>query len=254
MLITSLSGGTIQYAGRSLSPGFLRGWIASRCDVTSQTAQVYFAAFDRFRRWANTRIWNLTPEAVIRYVLHLHTGGARVATIRKDVAGIAAVLDSLDLTLTDNPARHPSVGRTVAELPERRRTTLTDRRRLKLAESFGDSLTDIRDRALLLVGALLELSATQLAELNVRDLTLTGDDIAIGTHTLEATGAPDCALAALQSWLRLRGMIEPGPLFCGLRAPNHVTYHRLSPRSVQRIIAKRLNAIGLDAEAFPGRQ
>ena len=134
---------------------------------------------------------------------------------------------------------------------------------LILESTKGDSLVNLRDRALITVGLALGCRRSELVALNVEDLTEvdqgpSGVAVLIRRsktdqegHGHEAwlprTGRATCPVAALNEWLKVAKITE-GPLF------RSVTRHgvvgvRLSDRSVSTIVEVAATRAGLP----PGR-
>jgi len=126
-----------------------------------------------------------------------------------------------------------------------------------LIATCDDSLTDLRDKAVLLVGFAAggrrrsEIVSIQLDDLKLiqEGYTLTirrskTDQLGDG-HTVPLYGK---AAVALKTWLVKSG-IRKGPLFRGIK-PNNDLYDAISPRTINLIVKRRIKMIGLNPESF----
>jgi integrase len=129
----------------------------------------------------------------------------------------------------------------------------------RIVALIGSSLSDLRDRALLLVGFFGALRRSEIVALNFDDVQFReqGLDLVIrksktdqlqagrSVHLRSSTSALDPA-AALRDWL-VRARVSSGAIFreLGLHA-------RLDDRAAARIVKKWASAIGLPAQNFSG--
>lgn len=125
---------------------------------------------------------------------------------------------------------------------------------LLLAACGGESLTDCRDRALLLTAFALDLRPAELTALRVEYLT--GDTL----PRLRRNAGKDAAalplplpvFAALTLWLQ-RANLREGPLFRAVDRWGKPGRLGLTPQSVTLIVRARAKAAGLDPTAFSAR-
>jgi len=133
-----------------------------------------------------------------------------------------------------------------------------------LHEIKGDSLRDVRDRALLSFGMVSCLRRSEITALDVADLVRSPEGLRVtirrSKSDQEGVGATIAIPAGrrlkpvqhLDAWLE-RAAVTEGPLFrrlsqCGMR----VLADRTSDRSVAEIVKARAKAAGLDPAAFAG--
>jgi integrase len=126
-----------------------------------------------------------------------------------------------------------------------------------------DSLTGLRDRALLLIGFGGALRRSELVALDVADIqeteigllvTIRGsktDQERQGATIAITRGDIACPLKALREWLDAAG-IEAGPLFRPINKADTVAVSRLTCRSVANIIKAYAERAGFDASTFSG--
>jgi integrase len=134
----------------------------------------------------------------------------------------------------------------------------------RIVRLLGDSLLDVRDRALLLVGYAGAMRRSELVALNVDDVNIleAGIEVTIRRSKTDQEGVGctlevpfgrhvgTCPVRALKAWLDRSG-ITSGPIF---RSADHnvVAEVRLSPQSVALIVKRRCRAAGLDDTIFSG--
>ena len=128
----------------------------------------------------------------------------------------------------------------------------------------GDTLKEVRDRALLSFGMVSCMRRSEIAALDVSDLVRApeglrvtirrskGDQDGIGATIAIPAGRRLKPVAHLDAWLA-RAAVADGPLFrrlsqCGTR----VLPARMSDRSVAEIVKARAKAAGLDPALFAG--
>ena len=133
-----------------------------------------------------------------------------------------------------------------------------------LHEIKGDALRDVRDRALLSFGMVSCMRRSEIAALDVSDITRAPEGLRVtirrSKSDQEGAGATIAIPAGrrlkpvhhLDAWLE-RAAIAKGPLFrrllqCGKR----VLADRMSDRSVAEIVKVRARAAGLDPALFAG--
>jgi len=133
-----------------------------------------------------------------------------------------------------------------------------------LHEIKGNSLRDVRDRALLSFGMVSCLRRSEIAALDVSDLVRAPEGLRVTIRRSktdqEGAGATIAVpagrrlkpVAHLDAWLA-RAAVADGPLFrrvsqCGTR----VLAERMSDRSVAEVVKARAKRAGLDPAAFAG--
>lgn len=135
----------------------------------------------------------------------------------------------------------------------------------RMVDTLPETLTGVRDRALLLVGFAGAFRRSELVGLK-------REDIAIGSEGITVTlvrsktdqegagrkiGIPygskphTCAVRSLQAWLDAAN-IESGPIFRGINRHGTVLPKALSDRAVALIVKGAASAAGLDAAQYAG--
>ena len=188
-------------------------------------------------------------------------GPLSVATIELRVRHLSAAHKAQGL---DSPAADPRVRELLKRLKRERAQGPPKKRPPTDLQTFqailatcGESLTDIRDRALLLVGAAAGgRRRSEIVAMNVEDLEVAGDDylLTIRRSKTDQEGhglvvpVKGRAAKALRTWLDASG-IDSGPLFRALTRWGHVK-GRLSDDTVLYIVRHRAELAGFDPETF----
>ncbi len=129
---------------------------------------------------------------------------------------------------------------------------------------MGDSLRDVRDRALLLVGFAGAFRRSELSDVSFTDLEWVPGGIAIVLRRSKTDqerrgrrvgigrgqGAM-CPVAALDAWLAAARIAE-GPLFRAVSRHGQVSERRLSPEAVALVVKARVATAGLDPGRYSG--
>jgi integrase len=126
----------------------------------------------------------------------------------------------------------------------------------------GNSLADMRDRALLMIGFAAALRRAELVALRVEDLQLSRRGLVLTISysktdqerrgrklAIPRAEGKFCPVRTLNTWLRASG-IANGPVFRRIDRNGHLGQHALHPSMVGIILRKRLTLAGLDATGF----
>ena len=238
---------------------------------SSSTRKAYAADFAAFRLWADTRgleALPATPATVGVYLGALADAGRKVATIDRALAGIMNAHTQAGHRLD---GRHPAIRdvragirRTLGVAPSKK-APLEDVELRSLLASLDESLSGLRDRALLVLGWTGAFRRSELVALSVADVAFGRDGLVITVRRsktdqegrgfekgLPYAGDPaTCPVRVLRAWLEAAG-IEAGPLFRAVDQHGHVSPDALSDRSVARIVQRTAKVAGLDASRFAG--
>jgi integrase len=124
-------------------------------------------------------------------------------------------------------------------------------------------LLGLRDRALLLVGFAGALRRSELAALNVEDLTFgedglkvlirksKGDQDGAGQVVGIVRGASLCPVAALEAWLKASGIIS-GPIFRCVNRHGQIQARAITGQVVALVVKRYAAAAGLDMRQYAG--
>lgn len=170
-----------------------------------------------------------------------------------------------------SPTEHPQVRKLLRGNRRMKGTAPASKRALTVAEltrmlaSTADNLTDLRDRALLLVGFVGGLRRSELVALNVGDFKLSEKGYAATIRRSKtdqegqgrvvalpySTNRELCPVNALNQWLEA-SEVERGAVFRRIRRGNHLTNARISAQSVNLRIKRHATAAGIDPTGLGG--
>ena len=223
-----------EVAREALAPNTLRGYALDGA---------------RFRSWCEQQgrcALPAAPETVAAF-LRAEAETHKVGTLRRRAASIAAMHRAAELA---NPCESPLVRLELKGLArrlgtgQRQAAPLTERELLRIRARLGDTVRDLRDQALLLVGRDLLARASELVALRVEDVQAVegGAVVALRRRKTDTEPRPYFigaeATEALQAWLRRAG-IEGGLLFRSVNKAGKASERGLSTRDVGRTLKAR---------------
>ena len=228
------------------------------------TRRAYDSDLRHFLAWGASL--PASPDFVARY-LAAHATTHAVATLARHLVAIRRAHALRGLT---DPVRSELVRLTFRGIrrahgrPQRRAAALTAERIAAIMASLGDTLRDVRDRALLLIGFAGAFRRSELCAVDCEwiDRMASGLVITIPKSKTDQEGQsrqvaisrgrdPICPIKALDRWLALSG-ISGGPVFRPVTRRGHVLPSRLSGDSIASIVKQRVKAIGLDPARYSG--
>lgn len=241
----------------------------ARTSRSIATLRAYRSDWQDFAAWCAGTGLSPLPVAPTTIGLYL-TSRARqltIATLRRRVASIS-VAQKLSGHRVDT--RHPAIadvlsgiGRQLGSRPDRKNAISVDELR-QMLRKLPDSIAGARDRAILLIGFAGAFRRSELASLNLDDLTFNSRGAAIMVRRsktdqqgLGATiGIPrsrkaTCPVAALETWLAA-GRIVAGPVFRPISRHGHVSPLRLSDEALAHVVKLAAERIGLDPRKYAG--
>jgi integrase len=247
------------------------------------TQRAYASGFGSFELWCHQHGLDslpAEPDTVALYLTALAGQDAAVATLRMRLVCIAQAHKAAGLP---PPTQAETVRRTMSgisrakgirqrQVAPLRLSTL----QAMLAVTPEDDLLAIRDRAILLLGFAGGMRRSELAALDVEDLTQVdeGLDVLIRWSKTDQEGAgrtigiprgrhPEtCPVLAIRRWMAI-GDIRSGPLFVRILPngrPNtkrrdplgQASPKRLTPQGIARVVQRAADRAGLDAREFAG--
>ncbi len=132
-----------------------------------------------------------------------------------------------------------------------------------IVASLGDSVRNVRDRALLLVGFAGAFRRSELSRVDCKSIKRTPRGIVItiaksktdqegqARHVAIPNGRNNiCPIQALDQWLEPSGIVE-GPVFRPVTPRGHVLLGHVSGDAIASIVKQRVKAIGLDRRGTP---
>jgi integrase len=232
--------------------------------VSDNTRIAYESDLKHFMAWGGTL--PATPAMIASYIAAF-AGVLAVATITRRVATLSKAHQAMG---EQNPCQAALVKATLRGLRRKQGTAQKQAKPLLKDELFalldpiGDSLKDVRDRALLLLGYAGGFRRSELVGLDVADIETVrqGTVITLRHSKTDQDGAgrkigiphgrtQHCPVAAVTAWLA-RSAITQGPVFCPITRHGHLQPVRLSGDAVSEVIRERLAAIGMDTDGYSG--
>lgn len=272
---------TLPVAAAAAAPGALVAAAAAieaahrfvQASKASNTRRSYATAWRFWTQWADAhgaRPLPADPAAVALWLAAMADSGAKPATVKARLAGVAASHRELgagfDVRAREISAVVSGVRRSCGIAATKKAPVLTPDLRAML-ETLPQSLAGARDRAIILIGFGAALRRSEIAALDAGDVTITAQGLQVlvrrSKTDQEGEGAVVavhrgrdprvCPVAALEAWLE-RSQIAEGPLFRAVngKAANALRTQRLDPRSIALIVQRAAAAAGLDASAYGG--
>ncbi len=235
-----------------------------RASLADNTRRAYQSDLRHFEAWGGSL--PASPEIVAAY-LAVHADRLSVATLVRRIASLSKAHQARGLS---NPIRSELVRMTLRGIKrKRRRTPLQAKPLLRddlllVLDAMGNSLKDLRDRALLLVGFAAALRRSELVALDVADgeyvrrgivlhlpRSKTDQDGQGHKIAIPYGGGRWCPVACLDAWLSASGIAE-NAIFRPVDRYGRVRNARLSGEAISIIVRERIAAAGLDPIGYSG--
>jgi integrase len=254
-------------------------------DRSPGTIDKYMRDWALFVHWLGAAMPERDPCPAHSAVVGLYIGVLvdRKLTKQTILGRIAAIAYVHDVAGASSPLLEPTLRRQIRGL---RRTNDGDRQARPAIERAmatemidavpggeGQSLRNLRDRAIFALGWLSALRRSNIAALRRRDVTIARDDlhhrryldifIAKSKTDQERRGKsvvvnelpltePLCAVRAIQAWLIATPDVPPdGPLFpTFIRSGRRLTDHAIDGKDVSRVVKRMAALAGFDAQFF----
>jgi site-specific recombinase XerD len=154
------------------------------------------------------------------------------------------------------------IRRSIGAAPVRKRAATADIVLGMVATGGAETLRQLRDRAILLVGFASAMRRSELVALNLEDLEWTAEGVLIrirksksdqegvGASVAVPKGETACPVAALRTWLEAAGITEGAVFRRVLNRRNQRLAGRLTPRVVAAIVKSNARRLGFDPSAF----
>jgi site-specific recombinase XerD len=245
----------------------VRAYLAA--EKSDNTRRAYKADWLDFSEWCNIhQVASLPAEPVdvARYLAQLADGGLKTATIQRRTAAIRSIHKAAGLEPPTSAEGVKAVMRGIRRRLGKRQVKAAPATAELLSvalDRLTDSLLDLRNRALLLVGFAAALRRSELVALTVADITWRRKGILLhlgrsktdqegeGAEIPIPRGGKLQPVAALSAWLERAGITE-GPIFRGVDRHGRIGKTALTDRQVSRVIKDVLRAAGLEADGFSG--
>jgi len=242
----------------------------AKASKSQATQAAYASDFRIFESWCRARGLSALPAtaaAVCGFQADEASAGRRASTLGRRLAAIRYFHRAAGLETPTGDEKVKAVlsgiRRTIGAAPVRKRAATAD-----IVLSIiprGDTLPELRNRALILLGFAGAFRRSELVALNAEDTeeTLEGmlitirrsktDQEGLGRRIAIPRGEIACPVAALKAWLEAAGITE-GAIFRRIfnKRSQRVTAARLAARNVASIVKAGAASLGFDPAAFAG--
>jgi integrase len=263
--LTKAAEGVSHFSAISCTEGLppqVHGFI--RDSLSSNTQRAYQSDLREFERWGGSI--PASPEVMASYLAD-RADTLGVATLVRHLASISKAHEARGYA---NPTRSELVRATLRGIrrvkgcAQREAKPLLRDDLLLVLDAMGDSIKDMRDRALLLIGFAGALRRSELVGLDVGDIEHVRQGIILHLRRSKTDqdgegrkiGIPFgrtrwCPVAALDAWLTASGIAE-GAIF--RPGDRHGRMHgaRLSGEAVSLVVRERVAAAGLEPTLYSG--
>lgn len=234
------------------------------------TRRAYLYSWGAWCRWcASSGAWPLpaTAASVVNYVGYLDDLGRKVSTVRRHLATIATAHRRTYPKVVP-PTAHPGVKAAVKGVANRKRRkvyalTVADLRAMVAALDCTRP-AGARDRALLCVGYGGAFRQSELAGLDVGDVTEHPDGLGVylarsktdvdrDGHTTKVVRGSYPSTDPVNAWLQWRQVaeLEDGPLFRTVNRHRRIG-GRMSPEAVGDVVKRAAARAGIDPTSVAG--
>jgi site-specific recombinase XerD len=227
--------------------------------TSANTQRAYRSDWADFAQWCVARGDPALPasvESVIDYIAEL-AATRKASTVERRLAAIGEAHREVGLSSPTDDAsiridvtrmrwhQRQSTGRTVP---------LAVRELRAMLAALAGGLVGARDRALLLVGYGAGLRPSELVTLDVSDLSVVGDGLAVslmrGRVVIPYGSSPElCAVTAWQEWSLAAGLTH-GPALRAVDRHGRLGMNRLGEKSITRIVRRAAERAGLDEQRY----
>jgi site-specific recombinase XerD len=242
----------------------------AKASKAKATQQAYSSDFRIFDTWARERGQSSLPAtaATVCAFLAAQAGlGKRASTLGRRLAAIGyfhrfagepnpVADETIKATLS-------GIRRSIGAAPVRKRAATADIVLGMAATSGAETVRQLRDRAILLVGFASAMRRSELVALNLEDLEWTAEGVLIsirksktdqegaGAAVAVPKGEVACPVAALRAWLDA-ARITTGPVFRRVwnKHAQRVGAERLTGRIVAMIVQQNAERLGFDPRTF----
>jgi integrase len=239
--------------------------------LAANSRRAYSRHWQGFTSWCEGHGLDPLPadgRTVALWLTELASEGLSVATMAQALAAVARAHRAAELPPPSGRALEDTwagIRRELGVAPNRKAPLLTDDLARALEAIDGDSMIELRDRALLLVGFGGALRRSELAALEVRDLSFEAEGVAFHLRRSKTdqegqgrdVGIPHRLgkglhpVQALRRWLEAAG-IDEGPVFRRVDRHGNVGISPLRTQSIAKVVKRRAAAVGLDPANVSG--
>lgn len=209
-----------------------------------------------------------SPETVASYVAFLADSGAKPSTVSRKVASLSIAHRSAGL---ESPCRSELVRSTLQGVRRVHGVAVTKKAPVRIQniraamDTLDASPSNVRDRALVLLGYAGAFRRSELVALNIGDVERTAEGLIVTLRRSKTDqeghghrkGIPygsnpaTCPVRALMAWIELLGASE-GPLFRRVLKNGRILGESLSDKAVALVVKRLAVAMGLDPDSVGG--
>jgi len=208
------------------------------------------------------------PQTIALYLTDL-ARTHKVSTLYRRLSGISQAHQAAGFPTPTEDAQvrlaFQGIRRSLGSPPSQKNPAITAEVRAMVETLALDTLSGVRDRALLLVGFAGAFRRSELVSLDVADVTLNVDGLVVQLRRSKTdqegqgrkVGLPfgsnplTCPVRALRDWLSQAG-IARGPIFLPIDRHGNLKGTRVTDQSVALIVKRCARATGLDWERYAG--
>jgi site-specific recombinase XerD len=242
----------------------------ARASKAKATQDAYASDFRIFEAWCRQRGLSALPAApatVAGFLAAQAALGKRASTLGRRLAsikyfhGIAGEPSPTGDEIIK--ATLSGIRRSIGSAPVRKRAATSDIVLGMVGTAGNETLRQLRDRAILLIGFASAMRRSELVAANVEDLEWTTEGVMIrirrsktdqegqGASVAVPKGETACPVAALKAWLEAAGIVD-GAVFRRIlnKRNQRVTDRRLAARNIARIVKDNAERLGFDPSTF----
>jgi integrase len=204
---------------------------------------------------------------VVAFLAAQATAGKRASTLQRRLAAIGYMhkianvpspigAEAIKATLS-------GIRRSIGAAPVRKKAATSDIVLSMAGTVGGESLRQLRDKAILLIGFASAMRRSELVALNIADLEWPAEGVflhirrsktdqeGLGQSVAVPRGATACPVAALRAWVEASGITE-GAVFRRIwnQRAQRITDQRLHGRAIASIVKQGAARLGLDVTTF----
>ena len=246
--------------GLSHHTGAAARYVEAGLTGAPNTARAYGAHLKRFSAWCTEHGHEPLPatvDALVGFCTHLAEAGKKVSTLVQHCAAIskAHAVRGVDSPTDDKQFKIFMDGvRRVHGVRQKQASAFSLVQLKQLVRSLNvQTLTGLRDRAMLLLGFTGAFRRSELTALNVQDLRFIEECLVVSLGKSKTNQMGDyeekaifyspepavCPIRSLKAWLEQLERSE-GPIFVMLRKGNRLTTRRLSDQSINTVVQRYL--------------
>lgn len=254
-----------------LSEKSLQSLSSTKADHTIDAYESDWLDFCDWCRYHHEAAFPAETAAIVNYINDL-ADYAKFATIRRRISAISENFNAAVTAgaIEENPCREWIVRETLVGLSRQKggaqkgKTPLYWEDLEKIIKTMDlKNVQDVRDKAILLLGFMGAFRRSEISGLDVEDVQFLpqGAIVTVRQSKTDQTaegqkvGIPYisdssmCAVTAVKNWLSLGGFTT-GPLFRNLNKKGEPNARRLSDKSINLILKKYVQRIGLNPEFY----